>query len=159
MLVLIARCEAQGRSVPLLRPVYRKQWDGRPSRFKWLVTLPLWHVGADTGGGVHPIAYGGSARRTAWHLPGLEHHAGGARPFHQGQICNYVGGMMPFVRTRAERLATGDPRFSLEECYGSHEGYVSAVRKAADGALAARFLLPEDAQRLVSEAEGSQVLR
>ena len=84
--------------------------------------------------------------------------AGGARPFHQGQICDYVGGMMPFVRTRAERLATGDPRFSLEERYGSHEGYVSAVRKAADGALAVRFLLPEDAQRLVSEAEGSQVL-
>ena len=85
--------------------------------------------------------------------------AGGARPFHQGQICNYVGGMLPFARTRAERVATGDPRLSLEERYGSHEGYVSAVRKAADGALAAKFLLQEDAQRLVREAEGSQVLR
>ena len=85
--------------------------------------------------------------------------AGGARPFHQGQICNYVGGMLPFARTRAERVATGDPRLSLEERYGSHEGYVSAVRKAADGALAAKFLLQEDAQQLVREAEGSQVLR
>ena len=85
--------------------------------------------------------------------------AGGARPFHQGQICNYVGGMIPFARTRAERVATGDPRLSLEERYGSHEGYVSAVRKAADKALAAKFLLPEDARRLVSEAEMSQVLR
>ena len=85
--------------------------------------------------------------------------AGGARPFHQGQICNYVGGMIPFARTRAERVATGDPRLSLEERYGSHEGYVSAVRKAADRALAAKFLLPEDARRLVSEAEMSQVLR
>ena len=85
--------------------------------------------------------------------------AGGVRPFHQGQICNYVGGMLPFARTRAERVATGDPRLSLEERYGSHEGYVSAVRSAADGALAARFLLLEDAQRLVREAQGSQVLR
>src|SRR6185369_13663713 len=41
--------------------------------------------------------------------------AGGARPFHQGQICNYVGGMIPFARTAAERQASGDPRRSLEE--------------------------------------------
>ena len=85
--------------------------------------------------------------------------AGGARPFHQGQICNYVGGMIPFAKTRAERTATGDPRPSLEERYGSHAGYVDVVKKAADKALAARFLLPEDAERLVREAQASQVLR
>jgi hypothetical protein len=50
--------------------------------------------------------------------------AGGARPFHQGQICNYVGGMVPFAKTQAERLASGDPRLSLEERYGSHDGYI-----------------------------------
>ncbi|MBI2769851.1 MAG: hypothetical protein HYX47_09520 [Burkholderiales bacterium] len=85
--------------------------------------------------------------------------AGGARPFHQGQICNYVGGMIPFARTQAERVAAGDPRPSLEERYGTHDGYVGAVRKAVDAALAARFLLPDDAQRLVREAEASRVLR
>jgi hypothetical protein len=85
--------------------------------------------------------------------------AGGARPFHQGQICNYVGGMVPFARTRAERVALADPRLSLEERYGTHEGYVEAVRKAADRAMGAGFLLREDAQRLVREAEGSRVLR
>ena len=26
---------------------------------QWLMTLPLWHVDAVTGGGVHPIAFGG----------------------------------------------------------------------------------------------------
>ncbi|MES3001772.1 MAG: alpha/beta hydrolase domain-containing protein [Pseudomonadota bacterium] len=85
--------------------------------------------------------------------------AGGARPFHQGQICNYVGGMIPFAKTRAERVASGDPRASLEERYGSHEGYVAAVSKAAERAVAAKFLLQEDAQRLVREAEASRVLR
>ncbi len=85
--------------------------------------------------------------------------AGGARPFHKGQICNYVGGMIPFAKTRAERMATLDPRPSLEERYGSHAGYVDAVRKAAERARAARFLLPEDAERLVREAEASPVLR
>jgi hypothetical protein len=85
--------------------------------------------------------------------------AGGARPFHQGQICNYVGGMVPFARTRAEREAAGDPRLSLEERYGNHEGYVAAVRKAADRAGAAGFLLKDDAERLVREAGASRVLR
>jgi hypothetical protein len=85
--------------------------------------------------------------------------AGGARPFHQGQICNYVGGMVPFARSAAERRATGDPRPSLEERYGSHEGYVAAVRKAADRALLASFLLQPDAESLIRQAEGSNVLR
>ena len=51
--------------------------------------------------------------------------------FHQGQICNYVGGMIPFALTLAERLATGDPRLSLTERYGNHAGYVAAVTAAA----------------------------
>jgi hypothetical protein len=85
--------------------------------------------------------------------------AGGARPFHQGQICNYVGGMVPFARSAAERKASGDPRPSLEERYGSHEGYVAAVRKAANRALLAGFLLQPDAEALIRQAEGSKVLR
>jgi hypothetical protein len=85
--------------------------------------------------------------------------AGGARPFHQGQICNYVGGMIPFARTREERLRTADPRASLQERYGSHDGYVSAVRQAAAQAVAAGFLLPDDAGALVRAAEASAVLR
>jgi hypothetical protein len=74
-------------------------------------------------------------------------------------ICNYVGGMIPFARTVAERQAAHDPRPSLEERYGSHAGYVAAVRKAAARAVAEGFLLPEDAADLVSLAEASQVLR
>ena len=85
--------------------------------------------------------------------------AGGARPFHQGQICSYVGGMIPFARTADERRATGDPRPSLEERYDSHEGYVDAVRRAAARAVAAGFLLRDDAERLVRQADESRVLR
>jgi hypothetical protein len=85
--------------------------------------------------------------------------AGGTRPFHQGQICNYVGGMIPFARTAAERRVNGDPRPSLEERYGSHDGYVAAVRKATDRAMSAGFLLKEDADRLIRQAEVSKVLR
>jgi len=85
--------------------------------------------------------------------------AGGARPFHQGQICNYVGGMIPFSKTMAERQATGDPRLSLQERYGDHAGYVKAVTKAVERVQKAGFLLPEDGQRLIQEAEASKVLQ
>jgi hypothetical protein len=33
-----------------------------PILVKWLLTLPLWHVDAVEGGGVHPIAFGGSTQ-------------------------------------------------------------------------------------------------
>ena len=62
--------------------------------------------------------------------------------FHRGKACDYAGGMIPFARSRAERVASGDPRLSLDERYGSHAGYVEAVRKAAEAALAQGFLLP-----------------
>lgn len=84
--------------------------------------------------------------------------AGGARPFHQGQLCDYVGGMIPFAKTKAQRLANGDPRLSLEERYGTHAGYVAAVGAAAANAVAQGFLLQEDADALVALAEASAVL-
>jgi hypothetical protein len=85
--------------------------------------------------------------------------AGGDKPFHKDQICDYVGGMIPFARTAAEREAQHDPRLSLQERYGSHEGYVAAVSKAATRAMAEGFLLPADAAALVKAAENSAVLR
>lgn len=85
--------------------------------------------------------------------------AGGSRPFHQDQICNYVGGMVPFAKTRDERLANRDPRLSLEERYGTHAGYVAAVTQAAANAVARGFLLQEDADALIAEADASEVLK
>jgi Alpha/beta hydrolase domain len=60
--------------------------------------------------------------------------------FHAGQVCNYVGGQVPFAITKAKRIANNDPRPSLEERYGSHDGYVAAVRKAADNAACQGYL-------------------
>ena len=80
------------------------------------------------------------------------------RPFHAGQVCNYVGGMVPFFRTKAEREAVGDPRLSLEERYGDHAGYVAAVTKAADNAFKLGYLLQADRDALVTQARNSDVL-
>ena len=85
--------------------------------------------------------------------------AGGERPFHAAQICNYVGGMVPFARSKAEREAKGDARLSLEERYGTHDGYVQAVRRAAQRAQQEGFLLEADAAALIKAAEASRVLR
>jgi hypothetical protein len=85
--------------------------------------------------------------------------ADGAMPFHKGQICNYAGGMVPFARTAAQRLANNDPRPSLEERYGSHDGYVAVVKKAAARAVTEGFLLLEDAAALITAADKSSVLR
>ena len=121
--------------------------------------LPMWvpRVDADgneVGGVPHVLLDAPLGTYLGWNIT-----AGGARPFHKGQICNYVGGMLPFARTQAERLASQDPRLSLEERYGNHAGYVAAVRKAADHAVARGFLLPADADALLKAAEASQVLR
>jgi hypothetical protein len=79
--------------------------------------------------------------------------------FYKGRGCGFAGGFIPFAKTKAERLAKGDPRLSLEERYQDHAGYVAAVKKAVDALLRQRFLLAEDASRLIQQAENSNVLR
>ena len=98
--------------------------------------------------------------------------------FHAGQVCNYVGGTVPFAIHKADRLP-GDPRPSLEERYGTHDGYVAAVKAAADNAACKGYLfagptaasmgaqctttLPpgvaDDWAALVNQAIGSNVLQ
>jgi hypothetical protein len=73
--------------------------------------------------------------------------------------CEASGQWIPFQVTRAERLAAGDPRKSLEERYKDHEGYVKAITKAARKLQQRRLLLEEDVQRYIDAAEASSVLR
>jgi hypothetical protein len=82
-----------------------------------------------------------------------------AEGFFKGAICGLAGGYVPFAKTKTERLANGDPRPSLEERYGSHDRYVTTVRTAAARLVRDRFLLQEDADRLIAQAESSDVLK
>jgi Alpha/beta hydrolase domain len=81
-----------------------------------------------------------------------------AAGFHQGQVCNYIGGYIPFATTFAERQGTGDPRLSLVERYGDHAGYVAAVTTAANSAFAQGYLLADDRDALIAAAQASSVL-
>jgi hypothetical protein len=82
-----------------------------------------------------------------------------AAGFFKGTGCGLGGGFVPFAKTKAERLAAEDPRPSLEERYGTHERYVATVRTAAARLVRDRFLLQDDADRLIAQAEASDVLK
>jgi len=79
--------------------------------------------------------------------------------FRAPNLCGLSGSFIPFATMKTERLATGDPRKSLEERYRTHKGYVRAVKHAARELMEERFLLEEDAQRFISAAEASNILR
>ena len=74
-------------------------------------------------------------------------------------LCGLTGSFFPFAKTRDERLASGDPRRSLEERYGDHAGFVEAVARAARSSVAQRTLLAEDAEVIIEMAEDSDILR
>jgi len=79
--------------------------------------------------------------------------------FRAPDLCSLSGSFIPFAKTKAERLANGDSRRSLEERYQSHAGFVRAVTKAANELVKERFLLEEDANAFIDAAQTSDVLR
>jgi hypothetical protein len=107
--------------------------------------------GLDTGGirTVDIVAPIGT--NTGWNLI-----ADGPRA---GDLCGLSGSFIPFAKTRAQRIAAGDPRPSLEERYEDHGGFVKAVATAAARQVRARFLLDRDAMAIVETAQRSDVLR
>jgi hypothetical protein len=86
---------------------------------------------------------------TGWNLRSEE--------FGEGEQCAGTGSFVPFAATRADRIAAGDPRPSLEERYASQAEYVDAVRRAAAQLVEDRLLLPRDAEEIVRLAEDSGV--
>lgn len=74
-------------------------------------------------------------------------------------LCDAFGQAIPFKATRAEREAAGDPRLSIQERYPTHAAYVDAVTRAAARLERDRFLLQEDVDRIVEEAEESDIGR
>ena len=74
-----------------------------------------------------------------------------------GELCNQDGSFIPFPVTRADRLASGDPRPSVEERYPDHEAYVARVAEEVERLVEERLLLEEDAKRIQEEAAQSPI--
>ncbi len=102
--------------------------------------LLTWAIDSDgnaRGGIAHPLiavptgTMSGTSVRKLGHAP--------------EDLCSLAGEYFPFAVTRAERLAAGDPRPSLEERYpGGDAELVTRRREVAQALAAAGFLLPGD---------------
>lgn len=108
-------------------------------------------IGIDIAGIHQPFVAAPIATLTGWNLRRPE--------FTDGDLCDINGMQIPLFRTKQERLDAGDPRPSLEELYHNHKGYVKAVRKAAKRLAHEGFLLDEDVDRIIQEADDSDVLK
>lgn len=107
--------------------------------------------GNDLAGIRHPLVEAPIATLTGWNTRRPE--------FTAGDLCDLTGMTVPLKTTAAERLASGDPRPSLQELYGTHEGYVNAIREAANKLERQGLMLREDVEKTISEAEASNVLK
>lgn len=68
-------------------------------------------------------------------------------------LASLLGSYLPFARTRAERIKTGDPRLSLQERYPDFLAYTQHYKAACTRLVARHLLLPEDAQALERNLE------
>ena len=108
-------------------------------------------IGNDIAGIRHPFVEAPVATLTGWNLRRPE--------FTDGDLCGSNGTMVPLPKTRAEALKDGDPRPSLEELYGDHNGYVLKVAQAALNLWSQRLMLLEDVFQTIQEADDSDVLK
>jgi len=95
---------------------------------------------------------GGGLRLPDHALPLATFTGWNARRDNAGAACAQ-GAAYAFARSKAERLATADPRLSLLERYGSRAYFVATLRVIADKLVKERLLLPEDADASVAAAK------
>jgi len=73
-------------------------------------------------------------------------------------LLGLAGGYIAFPRTKMEREASGDPRRSVEERYGSFEEYRARIMRAAEALVAEGYLLDEHLADLEARAEANRGL-
>lgn len=66
-----------------------------------------------------------------------------------------TGAFFPFAATKRQRLASGDPRLSLEERYQGEDDYVRRIADAATALAARKLLLAEDLGRIIEAASNA----
>jgi len=71
--------------------------------------------------------------------------------------CFFYASYIPFAKTAAERLAAGDPRLSIEERYSGHSQYLWRFKKAAYKLVKQGYLLPEDAEGFINQANSDAI--
>jgi len=75
----------------------------------------------------------------------------------EDELSGLLGSFIPFAKTKAERNTLRDPRLSLKERYKNHNDYVKKLSRAARTLVDQRYLLPDDAERMINEANKRRV--
>jgi hypothetical protein len=61
----------------------------------------------------------------------------------------FEGSYLPFPKTAADRIGTGDPRLSIAERYTSREDYLARYTQTLDGLIQQRWILAEDRAAMI----------
>jgi len=101
--------------------------------------------GNETAGIRMPATAVPLATYTGWNL----RSAGIGAP---DELHSMTGSFIPFARTKAERVKTGDPRLSVEERYASKQAYLDKVQAVADDLVKGRYLLERDVPLVMARA-------
>ena len=75
----------------------------------------------------------------------------------EDELGGLLGSFIPFAKTKAERSKLRDPRLSLKERYQNRNDYVNKVSRAARMLVDQRYLLPDDAERMIHEAKKRRI--
>lgn len=111
----------------------------------YTVLVPLTDEdGNDLGGVRVPMVTAPLATYLGWNLR--------AWPYGVGAMHEFSGSTVPLPETETARIATGDPRRSIEARYGDADGYVAAIEAAAQALAAEGLMLEEDIPRAVALA-------
>lgn len=88
---------------------------------------------------------------TSWNL---RHRSVGA----EQELLSLMGGYVPLPSTKGERVATGDPRLSLQERYGSFETYRQQFLAAVARLVEDGYMLEEDVPRQAQSIDWARAL-
>ncbi len=69
------------------------------------------------------------------------------------ELLGLSGGYIPFLKTKAERETSGDPRPALQERYGTFAEYARQYRASIDSLVTQRYLLAEEVGPLMQAIE------
>lgn len=69
------------------------------------------------------------------------------------ELSGLLGSYIPFAKTKVSRLKASDPRLSIQERYKDRSDYLQLLSRAARQLVEQRFLLPEDAERMINAAK------
>jgi Alpha/beta hydrolase domain len=105
--------------------------------------------GNDVAGIRLPVVQVPIGTYTGWNLQ--------PRRLAEDELSGLLGSFIPFAKTKAERSKLGDPRLSVKERYKNHSNYVKKVSRAARILVDQRYLLPDDAERMINEANKRRV--